>query len=153
MRFKEYGVWKSRVWDFYVKYGYFATMTGFLYNAPDLNERNILDYGPQGSGSHVLLQLVNFVNKRMVDNGLRSLPCSEIHDSLLISAFKDELPKIYEYVVEFMGILDTIYPFLKGFDFLVECEVSDVNGSWADVKPVAAIDRHGVKYFEKKEAV
>ncbi len=153
MRFKEYGVWKSRVWDFYVKYGYFATMTGFLYTAPDLNERNILDYGPQGSGSHVLLQLVNFVNKRMAENGLRSLSCAEVHDSYVLSAYEDDIPKIYEYVVEFMGMLDTLYPFLKGFDFLVECEVSGVNGSWADVKPVAAIDRHGVKYFEKKEAV
>ena len=38
----------------------------------------------------------------------------EVHDSYLLSAYEDDIPKIYEYVVEFMGILDTLYPFLKG---------------------------------------
>lgn len=147
VRFKEYGIWKKRVWDFYVKYGYFLSMTGFIYTSPDLNERNILDYPAQGSGSHVLLQLINHTNKRIREHGLKSLLCSEVHDSLIISAVEEELPQLYEFVAEFMGMLDTIYPFLKGFDFLVECEVSCIDGSWADVEPVATVDRHGVKYF------
>ena len=51
VRFKEYGEWKKRVWSFYVKYGYFVGLTGFLYLAPDVSERGALNFSIQGDSA------------------------------------------------------------------------------------------------------
>jgi len=151
VRFKEYGIWKELVWNFYKKYGYFSGFTGFLYTAPDLNERNCLNYSIQGDSAHILLAMMNHVQKALKDNNMKSTVLAEIHDSLMVSVYDDEIEFIYDVVHKFLANLDVAYPFTKGFDYLVECELSEIDGSWGDVEPVAAIDRHGVKYFEKKE--
>jgi len=153
VRFKEYGIWKELVWEFYKKYGYFCGMTGFLYTAPDLNERNCLNYQNQGDASHILLAMMNYVNRQLKAYGKKSSLLAQVHDSLMGSVYDDEVPFIFSVVHEFSSNLDVLYPFTKGFDFLVECELSAIDGSWGDVEPVAKIDRHGVVYFEKKEAV
>lgn len=150
VRFKEYGIWKRRIWEFYVKYGYFVGMTGFLYTAPDLNERNCLNFGSQGDSAHILLSMANFVNAELKKHKLQSRLICQVHDSLMISVIDSEIPFIFSKVSEFLKNLYKLYPFTEGFNYMIECELSETNGNWGEVEVMAMIDGNKITYLNKE---
>lgn len=149
VRFYEYMIWKKRVWAFYVKYGYFIGLTGFMYTAPDLDDRKTSNFGIQGDASHILLYLANEMHDFLKANNMESLQIAQVHDSLMFSAAPEEVPAILERIRQFLDELDVIYPWTKGFDFVVEAEQSEIDGTWGSVQEFAKIRRNVIEYSEE----
>jgi DNA polymerase-1 len=133
-RFQKYTRFKKRQWAFYVKNGYFAGHTGFLYNGI-CNSRQTSNVGGQGDASHLLLMLTNYVYAYLKKHTMGSKLLAEVHDSLMISCPEEEVTLIYACIHEFLADLPINQPWTKDVDFTIEVEKSEVDGNWFDVKP------------------
>jgi len=145
VKYKQYTRWKRAQWAFYVRNGYFAGHTGFLYNGV-CNVRQATNFGVQGDASHILLQEAKFMYWFLKNNNMQAKLISQVHDSLIISAPAEEVPYILEAVRQFLDQLDVINPWTKGLDFVVEAEQSEVDGNWGEMSVIAKVRRHVIEY-------
>jgi DNA polymerase-1 len=134
VRFKDFYKWRQKNFAFYVKYGYIANHTGFLYTGI-MNSRQVSNFPIQGSSAHVLLKLANYMYAFLKKHNMESKLLSTVHDSLMLSAVPNEVPIIYGAIQEFLAQLHEMEPWTVGLDFEVEVEKSEVDGSWFSVKP------------------
>jgi len=144
-KYKQYSLWKRKQWAFYVRNGYYAGHTGFLYNGI-CNSRQTSNFGIQGDASHLLLQEINFIHRFLKDNNMQARELIQVHDSVVLSAPLEEVPYILEAVRQFIDQLDVFNPWTKGFDFVIEAEQSKVDGNWGEMEVIAKIRRHVIEY-------
>lgn len=147
VRFKQYGAWKVNQWNDYVKTGYFKGHTGFIYNGI-LNSRQTSNLSVQGDSSHILCDMCTWLHDDIQKGGWDVLPCSQVHDSWTASSAAEDVPKVLESIRSFLAILAERHPWTKGINFKVEVELSEIDGSWNSVMPVALVRGSGVELFE-----
>ena len=56
---------------------------------------------------------------------------------------------ILERIRQFLDELDVIYPWTKGFDFVVEAEQSEIDGTWGKCSRVCKDRRNVIEYSEE----
>ena len=135
-RFPEYTQWKNDINDFYNKHGYVETYLGFRFTGY-LDRKQTTNYPVQGTAFHLLLWSLWRASILVEEAGLSAWFFGEIHDSMLgyvhpedeeelwtilRRVCTEELPNEFEFINVPMG---------------VEIEVSDVNGTFAELTEVS----------------
>lgn len=134
-RFPVYNQWKRDWWKGYLERGYIDTLTGF--HIEGIYKRNqIINLPVQGSAFHCLLWTLIQLDKWLRKERMQSLIVGQVHDSGLLDAAENEIPKILEKVTELVT-----YNLPRAWKWIivplsVEAELSPKGGSWFDKKPV-----------------
>lgn len=134
-RFPVYNQWKRDWWKAYLERGYIDTLTGF--HIEGVYKRNqIINLPVQGSAFHCLLWTLIQLDKWLQKERMQSLIVGQVHDSGLLDAAENEIPKILEKVTELVT-----YNLPRAWKWIivplsVEAELSPKGGSWFDKKPV-----------------
>lgn len=132
-RFRVYNQWKRDWFARYQRRGSFEMKTGFQV-AGLLGKNMVINYPVQGAAFHCLLWVLIQLRERL--RGWRSLAVGEIHDSVLIDAHPDEVPRIVEIVKRLFGEeLPEAWRWII-VPLLVEIECSAVDGNWAEMEVV-----------------
>lgn len=95
----------------------------------------------QSTASDMMLIALVAIEALMREAGLESLLISTVHDSLLIDALQEELPKIHEIVTLVLNNFDQILPAYFGDDY---------DTSWMIV-PFTGDCEVGINYLEQKK--
>ena len=95
----------------------------------------------QSTASDMMLIALIVIEELMREAGLESVLVSTVHDSLLIDALQDELPKIHEIVTLVLNNFDQVLPAYFGPDY---------DTSWMIV-PFAGDCEVGLNYLEQKK--
>jgi len=134
-RFQQYGEWRRRWYDLYLKRGYFDLLSGFRVHG--VFARNaVVNYPVQGSAFHCLLWTLIQVNRLLKKYRMQTKIVGQIHDSL-ISDVKERELKDYLEIVEHVVTVQL----RKHYDWLVvpleiEYELVPPGKSWFDKKEV-----------------
>ena len=91
--FPEVKAWQNKTIDFYRRHGYVETPLGFRRRAP-LDFRKIINTPVQGTSFHLLMAGLVEGSRTMHERGLRSKLVSQVHDSVLIDLFIDEVDEV-----------------------------------------------------------
>lgn len=133
-RFPVYTKWKERHWAAYQKNGYVDILTGF--RCIGLMSRNdAINYPVQGAAFHCLLWAFTEMDRIFQERNLDTKLVGQIHDAIILDIHPDELEEVAGVVHQVM-----CEDIRKAFPWLVvpldiEADVTDVDGSWADMKP------------------
>lgn len=95
----------------------------------------------QSTASDMMLIALVAIEELMREAGLESILVSTVHDSLLIDALQEELPKIHEIVTLILNNFDHVLPAYFGDDF---------DTSWMIV-PFAGDCEVGLNYLDSKQ--
>jgi uracil-DNA glycosylase family 4 len=131
-RFVQYRDWKKATRKAYERRGYVDLYTGFRCHAP-MSYTEITNYPIQGSAFHVLLWTLVHVMREARKRKMASEAIAQIHDSKLW----DTVPEEEEALDELTYRIGTIevrerWPWLI-VPLSIEKEVSEINGSWAEM--------------------
>lgn len=94
-RFKEYGRWRDCSVRLYRKRGWLRMHTGFVCSGI-MRKNEIMNYPIQGSAFHCLLFTFIELDKIMRKEKWTSRIIGQIHDSILLDADPEEMPRIKE---------------------------------------------------------
>jgi len=94
-RFKEYGRWRDQSVRLYRKRGWLRMHTGFVCSGI-MRKNEIMNYPIQGSAFHCLLFTFIELDKIMQKEKWTSRIIGQIHDSILLDADPEEMPRIKE---------------------------------------------------------
>lgn len=134
-RFTGYTEWKKRFFYDYLQNQGFRMKTGFACNN-DLTRRQVLNYPVQGSSFHCLAKSLNIIRKEIRRKRMRSRLICEIHDALIADCPPSE---VYDFAKMCERIMTQQVPQEWRWitiPLIVEAEVSEVDGSWADMSPL-----------------
>lgn len=87
--------WRDRIFANYEKNGYVSCITGFRRPGP-LSDEQLFNTPVQGPAFHLVLDGLKRVNRTLRKEGFKSFPNSEIHDSITIDAFPDEVEDVID---------------------------------------------------------
>ncbi len=138
-RFEVYGEWKEDWYNAYIKKGYMNTLTGFTIRGV-LRRNQIINYPVQGVAFQCLLWSFKELTKIAIENGWKSKPVMQIHDSIIWDTHPDELSMVME-TCQFVMIdkLKEHYPFIIT-PIEVDYELCPVNGAWNTKEKVQLSD-------------
>lgn len=94
-RFKEYGKWRERSVREYRKNGFLKLHTGFTCSGI-MRKNEITNYPIQGAAFHCLLFTFIELDKIARKEKWKTKLVGQIHDSILLDAYPNELPRIKE---------------------------------------------------------
>jgi DNA polymerase-1 len=134
-RFKVYTQWKKDIWNFYLKYGYVRSFTGFTYSGP-MVRTEVTNYPIQGAAFHCLLYSIINIEKEMMKRNLQSKMIIEIHDAIVF----DVVPKEYEILRKIIKYVMTekIREDWKWINIplVVEADKSAIDGNWSEMSEI-----------------
>jgi DNA polymerase-1 len=98
--------WQAENREHYLLNGYLEGVTGFRSHGP-LSYNQLVNYPIQGPAFHLVLNGIirieeDLVAKMFVDEGIRSLPIIEVHDSVTFDAIPNEITRIVPMVDSIM---------------------------------------------------
>lgn len=133
VRFKVYAKWKEAHYASYLKNGYVDSFTGFRCWGP-MSKNDAINYPVQGAAFHCLLWSFIQVQKIAIAEKWDSRLIGQIHDALIADVHPDEL----HHVLSTINRVCTV-DLPKAWDWIciplkIEAEVTDIDGSWADIK-------------------
>lgn len=138
-RFCVYDQWKKDWWEQYQTKGGFRTLTGFYVKwgkTGVLSRNEAVNNGIQGSAFHCALWTVIELQKWLRKSKMKSKLTGTIHDSVIGDIHPPELGDYLAKAKELVEIdLPKVWPWIC-VPLTIEAEVSPVNGSWWDKKPV-----------------
>jgi len=140
--------WLERITHYYNKTGEVETKFGFKFTG--LMTRNMIaNYPIQSAAFHLLLWSLNEIDKIQMKEKWESQMAAQIHDEILQDAVpyeKDHIAQITEDVMtkKTRERFDWIH-----IPLLSEFSLSDVDGSWADMKKQDLID--GLLFLKKEK--
>ena len=134
-QFVEYNNWRKATWEKYQKTGYIDLLTGFRCQGL-MRKNEVLNFAIQGSSFHCLLWSLIKINKQLKTGGMKTKIIGQIHDSILFDIYPPELDMLKKMTNKIMTedireYWDWIIVPLK-----IELEVSEINGSWFDMKEI-----------------
>jgi DNA polymerase-1 len=137
--FPVYARWKDRIWNEYVKKGYVKTLTGFLLRSR-MKYNDVTNYPIQGSGFHCLLYSLINMHKEFKNKGLKSKIIGQIHDSIVIDVYKDEVSDVIQIANYYMT-----QKIREDWDWLIvpleiEVEISPIGEAWSEKQPIKLED-------------
>jgi len=132
-RFKVYSQWKNDIQNFYQKYGYVETYFGFKYSGY-MDKKQAANYPIQGTAFHILLWCLIRVNTIAKKEKWKTKIIGQIHDSMILDIDPAEQSHVLATVkhvceVEVVERFDWITT-----QFRVEIELSEIDGSFADLQ-------------------
>lgn len=92
-RFRVYAEWKERWVENFRRKGQFRMYTGFVCKGP-LRKNQIVNMPVQGTAFHCLLKTFIIVDKIMRKEKWKSRLIGQIHDSMVLNVYPDELEKV-----------------------------------------------------------
>lgn len=132
-RFPVYRRWREDWYARYQRRGSFAMKTGFVCGGAMVRNAAV-NYPVQGPAFHLLLKTLILLVRRT--RGWASKVVGEVHDSTLIDARPDEVPKLIEMIRYIASEeLPKIWPWII-VPLRVEASVSEVGGSWAKMRVI-----------------
>jgi len=96
----------------------------------------------QSTASDMMLICLVVIEQLMRDEGLESILCSTVHDSLVIDALRSELPKVHEIVDDVLNHMPEYFKAYLGQDYDTSWMIvpfagdSDVGWNYADMRGV-----------------
>ena len=102
-RFRVYTEWKERWWREYLSKGYIQMLTGFICQGV-MGRNDVINYPIQGTSFHFLLWVLIELNLWMKEHKMRSQIILQIHDSIILDAFKNEVQTILTKIKELVTI-------------------------------------------------
>lgn len=91
--------WQESLKESFYRKGYLTTYFGFKCRAP-LSSNEIINAPIQATAFHLLLHGLITTYHDLVAAGLRSRPVIQVHDSILIDAFEEEVPDVIEIMYD-----------------------------------------------------
>lgn len=132
-RFKVYDQWRRDWYDAYLKVGHFDMLTGFRCSGV-YSRKEVCNYPIQGAAFHCLLWCLVQLNRWLRKNKMRSMIVGQIHDSMLIDAYKKELEAVIQKAKEIITVdLPRFWRWIC-VPITVEMEASDKN--WFEKEPL-----------------
>lgn len=135
--FPGYAQWKRDIWRFYQEHLYVEQKTGFRCWGP-LGFNDATNYPIQGPAFHCLLWTMKNTAPliRDIAGESEAAVCGQIHDALVVDARPDLVPQVAEIVQEW-GTRKLVQHW-KWLDtpMTIEMEGSEIDGHWADMKPL-----------------
>jgi len=130
-RFPEHNSWRKDQWIFYQKHGYINTYTGFQLQGV-MGRNNTFNGCVQGSGFHILMYMMNKVNKK-VEKLERSFVVGEIHDSLVLDVHPSE-ESLIDYWIWYYGTQEVreAWPWIT-VPLRIEKASSEIDGAWSNM--------------------
>jgi len=127
-RFRKYSEWRECWVQEYRRKGYLQMYTGFVCSGV-MRRNEIINYPIQGTAFHCLLKTFIELDKIMLKEGWRTRLVGQIHDSVLLDVYPEELEHVKQTVQEVVRGLP------KEWDWIVvplevEIDEYEVNGSW-----------------------
>ena len=163
--------WLNNTKKFANKYGYVKTMFGRRRRLPDLKsrvpslktsaERQAINAPIQGTGSDLTLLSIISINKKLKENGFKSLLICTVHDSIVFDVYIPELPEVAKMVKNTMEhihepYIDTEVPIIseievgRSYGTMFECELEDVE----NLNTVESFDKwvhqNSIKKYKKE---
>lgn len=128
-------VWQEENEEHYKRKGYIQFLFGHR-RSGYLSKNALSNYPIQGAAFHCLLWSVIQLNRKRKEEGWKTRPIGQIHDSIVFDLCPDE----QDYVIEVTKRVMT-EDIRKEFPFLivpldVEAEITDINGSWYSKKEI-----------------
>lgn len=134
-RFKVYSQWKKDINDFYLKNGYVETHLGFRFTGI-LDRKQTANFPVQGTAFHLLLTCLHILMQRKRKYKWKSDIIGQVHDSGKMDLIPEETVEILQNFRQIAEEeLPAIYPWIN-VPFSVDAEISDIDGSFADLKEV-----------------
>lgn len=126
VRFKVYKKWKDKWYKKYCERGWFQMKTGFVCSGM-FNRKQVINYPVQGAAFHCLLWCLIRLQKWLNKNKMKTKIVSQIHDSIILNAPKNE---VHEVVAKLRKIMKE--ELLKAWDWIViplevSIDVTDTN--------------------------
>ena len=130
-RFQEYQSWKNRWYNVYKKYGYIDLLTGF-HCSGIMSKNDTINYPVQGAAFHCLLWCFIELDRIMIKENWKTRLIGQIHDSILLDVWPDELHKITRIV---RRVLCEDLP--KAWEWIIvpldiDMDLCSVDGNWAE---------------------
>ena len=133
-RFRVYNKWRKQWFEDYQGTGSFDMHTGFRCQGV-MRRNEVINYPVQGTAFHCLLQTLIDTDEVMQREGWRSRIIGEVHDSMILDVHPDELDHVVKTVNRIAcEELPKRWPWIN-VPMAIEVEASEVDGSWATVKP------------------
>ncbi len=156
-RFAVYGKWKIDNFAEYCDKGYIVSKTGFIYKGA-ISKNQSGNYGPQGSGFHLLLWTIIKVNQWLKRNKMKSYIIGQVHDSIIMYYHPSEIKEVILKVKE-IGEKDvTEHWKWINVPLTIDADVAPVGKSWYDKQEcgVDTIFEENEKWYflnKKKEKI
>lgn len=133
-RFPVYAEWKKTTYEDCKKNGFIYLKTGFRCHGP-LKYTEAINLHVQGSASHLLFWTLLKTNPIIRGMSGRSASIATIHDAVVIDAHPSEVEAIVRLVLDYgTNKVREFWPWIT-MPLRMEPEVSEVDGSWAKMKP------------------
>ena len=137
-KFPVYNKWRTDIYNSYKERGYVDQYTGFRCYGP-MKRNNTFNTPVQGDAAHVLLFLMNELDKFLEKRHMKSLIIGEIHDSIILDANPDEEEIIDFFIWNFItNKLPKLWPWIN-VPLTMEKSRSALDGSWANMKDCGKI--------------
>lgn len=132
-RFSHWNQEKDKWWAAYLRNGEYPLMTGFVCRGID-SYNNLMNTPIQGPSFHLMLWSLIEANRWLKDNLPRSMVIGQIHDSMYLDVYKDDLQDVLNHVKTIMTI-----DVRKHWDWVVtplEVEIDASAENWFAKKPM-----------------
>ena len=138
-RFQVYGQWKEDWYEQYLKKGYMDTLTGFRISGV-LRKNQIINYPVQGVAFQCLLWSFKELTKIAINNGWKSRPIMQIHDSIIWDVHPYELNMVLHACYDVM-----IVKLKETWDFIItpieiEADLTGIDRPWNEKKTIELFD-------------
>ncbi len=131
--FPVYKKWRDKIYASYKERGYVDQFTGFRCYGP-MSRNNSYNTPVQGDAAHVLLFVMNEVNRTLERKNMQSHIIGEIHDSLVMYIKEDEEERVSFIIWDFItNKLPKLWNWIN-VPLLMEQESSILGGTWAEME-------------------
>lgn len=135
--FPGYAAWKKEIWAFYQEHLYVPLKTGFRCHGP-LGFNDATNYPIQGPAFHCLLWTAKEASPRIaaIAGPEEAASVGQIHDALVVDCHPRHAEEACQIIQEW-----GTRKIREAWDWIdtpltIEIEASEVDGNWADMKPI-----------------
>lgn len=133
-RFPHWSIEKEKWWKLYLERGWFPLATGFVCQGV-FSYNNLMNTPIQGPSFHLMLWSIIQINNWLKKNKMKSKIIIQIHDSILLDVYREEMQDVLEYTEQVMTQDVKKHWTWVVTPLAVETEWSETN--WFEKKPLA----------------
>lgn len=124
--------WRKKMWKQYLDTGVIETYTGFKLEAP-LDRKCTFNYPPQGTGAQITFWIMNHLQDKIEELGLKTMLIGEVHDSIVASVPVEEEALMDYWVYQYACVeIQKEWKWIS-IPLVMEKERSAVNGTWSEM--------------------
>jgi DNA polymerase I-like protein with 3'-5' exonuclease and polymerase domains len=133
--FRDYGKWRERWYNDYLRKGYVDCLSGFRFTG-FMKRNESINYPVQGVAFHCLLWSLIRLNKYFKKHKMKSCIIGQIHDSIIINVAQGELDDVLAIAQKIMCVsIRKHWPWIIT-QLEIEAEVGEPGESWWKMKEV-----------------